>query len=188
MAKLKIQTLTITPIRASFQIKHKNFKNDSYKSKFFPGRQDRQADSVRKVIWNIWLFHHCEHMSRLLDTIQKSDYKFSRSMKSTLPPMRLYHIHPTLPLHPLHPLQANCPPPPPAGCFDFPKFSLVFAPEVPIILFCIWKNLGEVSDLKNKSCLDTTKAILYNKNAKMSKKPRFYIIKQAILHPDSFLL
>ena len=60
------------------------------------------------------------------------------------------------------------------GRFDFPKFSLIFAPGVSIILFCIKKDLI------------TKKVILYSKNAKISKKSRFYIIKQAILRPDSF--
>ena len=77
-------------------------------------------------------------------------------------------------------------PPLTLGHFDFPKFSLIFAPGVSIILFRIYKDLGEVSGLKNKNCLDAKKVILYSKNANISEKSRFYVIKQAILHPDSF--
>ena len=40
------------------------------------------------------------------------------------------------------------PPPPNLGRFDFPKFSLTFAPGVSIILLCILKDLKEVSDHK----------------------------------------
>ena len=37
--------------------------------------------------------------------------------------------------------------PPRVGRFDFKKFCLVFAPGVSIILFCIKKDLEEISDL-----------------------------------------
>ena len=78
------------------------------------------------------------------------------------------------------------PPPPPLGRFDFPKFSLISAPGVSIILFCIKKGLGEVSNLRNKNCLDAKKVILYSKNGRISKIWWFYITKQAILHSGSF--
>ena len=61
--------------------------------------------------------------------------------------------------------------------FRFPKFSLIFAPGVSVILFWIRKDLGEVAGLNNKNCLDAKKVILYSKNAKISQKSRFYIIK-----------
>ena len=78
------------------------------------------------------------------------------------------------------------PPPPPVGRFDFPKFCQIFAPRVSIILFYIWKGLAELSTPKIKNCLDAKKVILYNKNGHISQNSRIYVIKQAILHPDSF--
>ena len=46
---------------------------------------------------------------------------------------------------------------PSLGRFDFPKFSLIFAPGVSIILLRILNDLGEVSNLRNKNCLDEKK-------------------------------
>ena len=59
------------------------------------------------------------------------------------------------------------------GRFDFPKSSLIFAPGVSMILFCIKKDLGEVSNLRNKNCLDAKKVILYSTNGKISKNHDF---------------
>ena len=59
------------------------------------------------------------------------------------------------------------------GRFDFPKFSLIFAPGVSIILFCIIKDLEEVSNQRNKNCLDAKKVILYSKNGKFVKNHDF---------------
>ena len=72
------------------------------------------------------------------------------------------------------------------GRFDFQKFSLIFALGVSFILFGIEKGLEELSDLKNENCMDAKKVILYSKNGHISTKSMFYIIKQAILRPDSF--
>ena len=55
-----------------------------------------------------------------------------------------------------------------------------------ILFFCIEKNLGEVSNLKDKNSLNAKKVILYSKNGKISQKSWFYMIKQAILRSGSF--
>ena len=72
--------------------------------------------------------------------------------------------------------------------FRFSKIFTDFSLGVSMILFWIEKDLGKVSNLRNKNCMDTKKVILYSENGKISKKSWFYIIKQAILRSGSFQL
>ena len=65
--------------------------------------------------------------------------------------------------------------PQPYGRFDFPKFSLIFAPGISIILFYIYQDLEKVSALKDENSLDAKEANLYSKNAKITLKLAFYI-------------
>ena len=61
-------------------------------------------------------------------------------------------------------------PPPALGRFDFPKFSLIFAPVISIILFYIYKDLEKVLALKDETSLDAKEANLYI--VKMPKLPK----------------
>ena len=73
------------------------------------------------------------------------------------------------------------------GRFDLEKKFLIFAPGVSIILFCIYKDLGEIPDPKLlKNCLDAKWPVLLYKILIFGKFCHFYYIKWPSLGPESF--
>ena len=78
-------------------------------------------------------------------------------------------------------------PPPSLGRFDFPKFCLIFAPGVSIISFCIYRDLGEVSDIKNENCLEAKNVSLYSKNRKKFQKIKILYNKTGHFASRQFL-